>query len=238
MARWRKAALEALAAALALGGEVTVGLVGAATQAAADQIAGCGAARFLAVTGEAFAQARYATDAAAAEALCRASRARRRDRAGHVAVGAGAAGRGVPARRARGYARHRDRACAMSVPAVTRWFYRQRMEAVLTRSQRPWIVLLDAGCVAPWTGAAGVGDVEAVPVEVPATRTTVTGDPGAASGRADHPARRQTAVRGGRRLDQEAGRRRGARGGGGGADPGIPARGAGVAGRQQDRWWI
>ena len=41
--------------------------------AAADQIADCGAARFLAVAGEAFAQSRYATDAAAAEALCRAS---------------------------------------------------------------------------------------------------------------------------------------------------------------------
>jgi len=24
-------------------------------------------------------------------------------------------------------------------PAVTRWFYRQRMEAVLTRAERPWM---------------------------------------------------------------------------------------------------
>ena len=61
------------------------------------------------------------------------------------------------------------------VPAVTRWFYRQRMEAVLTRSQRPWIVLLDPGCVAPWSGAAGHATVEAVPVEAPPTRTTVLG---------------------------------------------------------------
>jgi electron transfer flavoprotein alpha subunit len=68
-----KAALEALTAALALGGELTVGLVGTATQAAADQIAGAGAVRFLAVTGEAFGAPRYSTDAAAAEALCRAA---------------------------------------------------------------------------------------------------------------------------------------------------------------------
>jgi electron transfer flavoprotein alpha subunit len=68
-----KPALEALAAALALGGELTVGISGGAAQAAANQIAGCGAARFLAVTGEAYAQPRYSTDAAAAEALCRAS---------------------------------------------------------------------------------------------------------------------------------------------------------------------
>ena len=71
--RLAKPALEALTTALALGGELTVGLVGAAAQAAADQIAGAGAARTLAVTGDAFAQPRYATDAAAAEALCRAA---------------------------------------------------------------------------------------------------------------------------------------------------------------------
>ncbi len=70
-----KPALEALTTALALGGPLTVGLVGAATQPAAGQIAGAGAARFLAVTGEAFAQPRYATDAAAAEAICRAAAA-------------------------------------------------------------------------------------------------------------------------------------------------------------------
>jgi electron transfer flavoprotein alpha subunit len=59
-----KPALEALAAALSLGGPVTVGLVGAAVDAAA--IGGCGAARFLAVTGDPFARPRYSTDAAAA----------------------------------------------------------------------------------------------------------------------------------------------------------------------------
>ena len=53
-----KSALEALNAALSLGGPVTVGLSGAATQAGADQIAGCGADRFLAVTGEPFAAPR------------------------------------------------------------------------------------------------------------------------------------------------------------------------------------
>ena len=37
-----KPALEALAAALALGGEVTVGIAGASTQAAADQVASSG----------------------------------------------------------------------------------------------------------------------------------------------------------------------------------------------------
>src|SRR5205085_5475375 len=61
-------------------------------------------------------------------------------------------------------------------PSVTRWFYRQRMEAVLQRAQRPWVVLLDPGCVEPWSGPPGTAAAEPVPVEAPPTRTTVTGN--------------------------------------------------------------
>jgi electron transfer flavoprotein alpha subunit len=60
-------------------------------------------------------------------------------------------------------------------PALTRWFYRQRMEAVLSRRERPWVILLDSGCVAPWSGPAGTAGVEPVATAVPETRTTVTG---------------------------------------------------------------
>jgi electron transfer flavoprotein alpha subunit len=60
-------------------------------------------------------------------------------------------------------------------PAVTRWFYRQRMEAVLSRSERPWVVLLDGGCVPAWSGPAGTASTEPVAVEAGQTRTTVTG---------------------------------------------------------------
>jgi electron transfer flavoprotein alpha subunit len=49
------------------------------------------------------------------------------------------------------------------------------MEAVLTRQQRPWVVLLDAGCVPAWSGATGTATVESINVEVPPVRTTVTG---------------------------------------------------------------
>ncbi|MGB9455631.1 MAG: electron transfer flavoprotein subunit alpha, partial [Bryobacteraceae bacterium] len=68
-----KPALEALTAALALGGELTVGLVGGTVEAAANIAAAAGVRRILAVTGEPFTQPRYATDAAAAEALARAA---------------------------------------------------------------------------------------------------------------------------------------------------------------------
>jgi electron transfer flavoprotein alpha subunit len=169
-----KPALEALAAAKGLGGELAVGLAGGETQAAANQIAGCGAARFLAVTGEAFAQPRYSTDAASAEALCRA--------AGAPMVIAPSTSRwaralpGVAYRLGGRVDTHATNiAAAGGGPAVTRWFYRQRMEATLTRSVRPWVVLLDAGCFPAWSGETGSAAVEAVPVEAPPARTTVTG---------------------------------------------------------------
>jgi electron transfer flavoprotein alpha subunit len=170
-----KPALEALAAALALGGELTVGLVGRDGQPAANQIAGAAAAaRILAVTGEAFTHPRYATDAAAAEALCRAAAASL-----VLAPATARWARALPgvAWRLNGRVDTHVTSVALrdGVPAVTRWFYRQRMEAVLTRQQRPWLVLLDPGCVPAWSGAAGSAQVEAVAVEAPATRTTVTG---------------------------------------------------------------
>ncbi len=169
-----KPALECLTAALALGGPLTIGLVGARVEAAASQIAGCGAARFLAVTGEAFAQPRYATDTAAAEALCRT--------AGSSIVVAPSTSRwaralpGVAYRLGGRVDTHATSLAAENgAPAVTRWFYRQRMEAVLSRRERPWVILLDSGCVAPWSGPAGTASVEPVAVAVPETRTTVTG---------------------------------------------------------------
>jgi electron transfer flavoprotein alpha subunit len=172
-----KAGLEALATALGLGGALTVGLVGATTDAAAAQIAGCGAVRFLAVTGDAFGQPRYATDAAAAEALCRAA-----DCPLVLAAGTSRWARALPGVAYRLGGRVDTHATSLTItggaPAVTRWFYRQRMEAVLSRTQRPWVVLLDPGCVAPWSGtpgAPGTASMEAVSVDLPATRTTVTG---------------------------------------------------------------
>jgi electron transfer flavoprotein alpha subunit len=45
----------------------------------------------------------------------------------------------------------------------------------LCRAERPWCILLDSGCVAPWSGTAGTGVIEKLAFEVPGTRTTVTG---------------------------------------------------------------
>ena len=166
-----RAALEALAAAQSLGGSLVAGLVGGEVQQAADAIAGSGA-RILGVAGEAFTQARYASDAAAAEALCRA--------AGATMVLAPATSRwarvlpGV-AHRLGGVVDTHVTDIDPSGPSVTRWYYRQRMEGVLARAGRPWIVLLEAGCRAAWMGAQGTAAVEEVAVALPEARTTVTG---------------------------------------------------------------
>ncbi|MCX7825531.1 MAG: electron transfer flavoprotein subunit alpha [Verrucomicrobiae bacterium] len=171
-----KPALEALAAAKSLGGLLVVGLVGENVQDAANSIAACGAAKFFGVCGADFAQARYATDAAAAEAIAQAAGAPviiapHTSRWGRVLAGV--------AQRLGGRADTHVTAVSLvnGAPAVTRWYYRQRMEAVLQRAQRPWVIALDPGCVAPWRGEAGTASVEKVAVNLTDAhkRTTVTG---------------------------------------------------------------
>ncbi len=60
---------------------------------------------------------------------------------------------------------------------ASRWYYRQRIEAALSRSARPWFLLLDAGTHAPFAGERSDANVEeiAIAVELPTMRTEVTG---------------------------------------------------------------
>lgn len=174
-------ALETLGAATglaaALGNSpVIVGLVGETVQPAADSIATCGATRFLAVAGPEFAQARYATDAAAAEAIAR--------QVQPSLVLAPATSRwnrvlpGVTHRLGGRVDTHVAAVAAESgAPTIQRWYYRQRMEASIRRVQRPWLLLLDPGTQAPWQGAAATATVEMVAVALDAShqRTKVTG---------------------------------------------------------------
>src|SRR5471030_1720634 len=73
-----KASLESVAAgvdfARSSGAELVIGIVGTDAAAAAKSVDGA-ASRILTVSGEAFSQPRYASDAAACEALCRAAEA-------------------------------------------------------------------------------------------------------------------------------------------------------------------
>ena len=58
---------------------------------------------------------------------------------------------------------------------ASRWFYRQRIEAVVSRDVRPWFLLLDAGTHAAFAGASSTAKVEEIAVQLPALRTTVSG---------------------------------------------------------------
>jgi electron transfer flavoprotein alpha subunit len=175
-----KTAFEALGATLALaqqlGAPVDIGLIGEDVQVAANSLAAASARRILGVDGPDFAKPRFASDAAAAEALCRAA-----SPSLILAPGTSRFMRALPclAQRLHGQA---DTHITAFTPAegavcVSRWFYRQRLEGVLQRDARPWILLLDSGCHEPWSGARGQAKLERVAVELPqeAKRTTVSG---------------------------------------------------------------
>jgi electron transfer flavoprotein alpha subunit len=171
-----KASLEAVTAgqelASRLSTHLTIGIVAADPAPTANSLATIGA-RLLAVSGEAFAQPRYATDAAACEALCRASNA------SIVLVAAGPrlarVVAGVAHRLGGVIDTHITSIGGISGIEATRWFYRQRVEAVISRDTRPWFLLVDAGTHAAFTDVTGSAQVEQVAVELPAIRTTVSG---------------------------------------------------------------
>lgn len=155
-----------------LGAQLSIGVIGSKAEEAAGALAETGAL-LLTVSGEAFAQARYSSDAAACEALCRASSA-------SIVIAPGCA---RFARVAAGVALRLDGVIDTHITAtggtesveVSRWFYRQRLEAVISRDKRPWILLVDPGTNAAFDGVAGAVQVEQIAVELPAQRTTVTG---------------------------------------------------------------
>ena len=171
-----KGSLEAVTAgkelAARLKAALTIGIVAQDAANAAKAVANAGA-KLLGASGEAFAQARYASDAAACEALCRAASA--------TIVLAPQSSRftrvmGGVAHRLKGVIdTHIASLGGTESVEVTRWFYRQRIEAVLTRTARPWFLLVDSGTHAAFAGAEGDAKVETIAVELPELRTNVTG---------------------------------------------------------------
>lgn len=172
-------ALEALGAAQKLardltGGAFEIGLVGENVQPAADSIAACGASRILGVCAPDFATAIYATDAAAAESICKA--------AGATLVIVPATSRwnrciaGVAQRLGGRVDTHLTGvSSAGGQISVNRWFYRQRMESVLSRSHRPWFLAVDPGTQTPGSLCPGKASIQSLAVNLSASqrRTTV-----------------------------------------------------------------
>ncbi|HQH27257.1 MAG TPA: electron transfer flavoprotein subunit alpha [Oligoflexia bacterium] len=175
-----RAALEALHAAAGLAEELgcafDAGLVGADVQKAANNIGSCGASSFFAVSGVDFAEARYGSDVLAAEALCRKSGAT-------IVIAAGTSRwmRVLAGAALRLGGRIDTHATALGAGqgavSISRWYYRQRMEAQLSRAVRPWIIVLEPGSAPAWQGEEKAAALVDVPVEVTdaAKRTSFAG---------------------------------------------------------------
>ena len=166
-------ALETLTAASQiaeiLGDELIVGLYGGATSDAVKQVSG----KTLTVEGEAFATSRYATDAAAAEALCKAS-----DATIVVAPGTSRTVRflsGVAERLNGKTDTHITGISTNDGLILHRWYYRQRMRADITRSDRPWFIAVDSGVFEQFSGSGGEVEAVSVTIDDKLTRTTVQG---------------------------------------------------------------
>jgi electron transfer flavoprotein alpha subunit len=155
-----------------LNAPLSIGILSADPGLAASALASTGA-RALAVSGEAFSQNRYVTDAAACEALCRAASATivlapSSSRIARVAAGVAHRLGGV-------IDTHITALGGATDIEASRWFYRQRIEATITRDVRPWFLLIEAGTYAAYSGQPGVASFEIVEAPLPAIRTTVRG---------------------------------------------------------------
>ena len=156
--------------------ELVGGIVGRTADPAVEQLTSCGASRVFKIAGEEFAQAVYATDAAAAETICREAGATI-----VVCAGTSRVSRILPGVASRLNGRIDTHVCEISSegPAlqVTRWYYRQRMRAIMSRVQRPWFISFEPGSVSPWDGQSVSASAEVVELEKPEIkkRTRVEG---------------------------------------------------------------
>jgi electron transfer flavoprotein alpha subunit len=165
-----RAALETLTGAHDLHGQLSgaafvAGVIGGNVSAAATALSGCGASKCYTVSGDDFASSRYASDAAALEAICRASGA-----TVVVAPATARFNRVIPGLAQRLGGRIDTHISSMSVSGtelrIQRGYYRQRMIGTLTREARPWFLTVDGGVFAKWEGAPAAVQVEALDVAI------------------------------------------------------------------------
>jgi electron transfer flavoprotein alpha subunit len=171
-----KAAFDALGAAVAattqLSATLTIGLLGENIQPAADSLAAT-AAKILGVAGPDFAHPRYASDAAALQAVCVAASPQI-----VIAPATSRFLRVLPGVAQRIQAAVDTHVTSLDVTngALTakRWFYRQRLEATIQRDARPWILLLESGCHPPWSGTPSTAQIQMLDVPLPAEAKRTT----------------------------------------------------------------
>ena len=173
------AALETITAAKSLidnlgQGILKIGLVGETVNAAVEQVSSCGAEKVYTVSGADFGAARYCTDSAAITALVQAAKPSL-----VFAPATSRWNRSVPGAAFRTQGKVDTHVTGVNAKAgvvnISRWYYRQRMEAVIDRAQRPWFLLIEAGCYQPWSGTPVASAPEPVAVPNLKIRTQTVG---------------------------------------------------------------
>jgi electron transfer flavoprotein alpha subunit len=155
---------------------LVAGLVGKSLEPAVDQLAGFAAETIYRIEGEDYNEAIYSSDAAAAELLSKTSEATI-----VVASGTSRVSRILPGVAQRLNGRIDTHICDVhsedSLLHVTRWYYRQRMRAVMTREHRPWFIVSDPGSFTPWSGTNSTRDPDLISLDPPDTsrRTRIEG---------------------------------------------------------------
>ncbi|MGI6524125.1 MAG: electron transfer flavoprotein subunit alpha/FixB family protein [Bdellovibrionota bacterium] len=158
----------------ALATDFTVGLIGGDLQKAADTLATCGSTKFLAVEGEDFNSSRYATDVPAITALIKESAADLVFAPASIRFK-----RALPGAAFRVGGSVDSQVTALNVKdgslEIERWYYRQRIKGTLSRSSKPWCLLIDSGCDTEWSGESGQAVVQKLTVTINDLKTKVIG---------------------------------------------------------------
>lgn len=163
-----KTAFEVLSAAQDIkkdlqGTKLIVGLIGGSVTAAVSAVGSCGAENFLEVSGPDFSSSRYASDAAAMEAIIHAAKPTivlvpSSSRFNRAIAGVVQRLGGRIDTHVSGFKIENNKL------QIQRWYYRQRMSATLTRSTRPWFLVCDSGVFQPYQGVPSPVSAEKCPV--------------------------------------------------------------------------
>ncbi len=152
-----------------MGADLTVAIVAKDPGRIANEIGDCGAQRFVGISAEMFAAPRYVTDCALVQAVG--------EKIGAdviLAPGTSRWNRVLPgvAYRLNGRADlHVNRVFQQDGQlCVAKWYYRQRMECLMSRSHRPWLLGIDSGSYTPWQGSPRVVSIDEIEVVVDPNR--------------------------------------------------------------------
>jgi len=167
-----KLSLEALTAAKKLSfelkAEIVTGIFGGRVKDAANSISAMSPSAFYGVEGEDFRDSRYSTDAAAAEAICRACEAECIVSPATMRISRMLAG---VSERLNG--RIDTHLTGFKVSDgnlyIRRCYYRQRIETCLSRTNKPWFLTVDGGNFEPFPQEARSVDIEILRVDVGAS---------------------------------------------------------------------